>query len=107
MARKPKAGPPILRIEGLSTGIDPTAVDDFTQEPLAQPLARPPKIDDAQAHRDAMNRAKVVIGREVLVKTGMLKGEAKLVPPTVPGKRPIAVIQGKALMVKDKPWRRM
>lgn len=96
-----------MRIEGLSTGIDPTSVDDFTQEPLAQPHARPPKIDDAQAHRDAMNRAKAEAAQALLVKAGMLPSEPKLMVPSLPGMRPIAIIQGKALMVKAKPWRRM
>jgi len=66
MPRKPKSGPPILKIERLSDGIDPTAVDDFTQEPLVQPNAKPPRIDDAQAERDRLNRLKASAALQVL-----------------------------------------
>lgn len=66
MARKHKLPPALLKIELLSSGIDPFAVDDLTQEPLPQPNARPPKIDNAQAHRDAHNRAKALAGQRIL-----------------------------------------
>lgn len=49
-----KPGPPIIRIEQLSTGIDPTQRDDFTGALIPQPLARPPKIQDARAHNAAL-----------------------------------------------------
>lgn len=66
MTRKPGLGPPILKIERLSDGRDPTAVDEFTQEPLAQSHARAPKIDNAQAHQDQANRAKAAAQRALL-----------------------------------------
>lgn len=54
MVRKVNPPPAILKIEGLSTGIDPRLMDDFTHEPLAQPYAKPPKdiVDPKQQARD-------------------------------------------------------
>ena len=54
MVRKINPPPAILKIEGLSTGIDPRLVDDFTREPLAQPHAKPPKdiVDPKRKVRD-------------------------------------------------------
>jgi hypothetical protein len=72
MPRKPGIGPAILRIEGLSTGKDPLAVDEFDGTPLEQPYAKPPRIDNAQAARDAMNRAKREAKRELLQSVGIL-----------------------------------
>jgi len=83
MARQPKAGPPILRIELLSSGIDPTLRDDLSGELLPQPNARPPRMQDAQAIQDRDN---------------ILRQQAKLVlldklttpkPPNKPFKRRI------------------
>jgi hypothetical protein len=54
--RKPSLGPPVLRIENLSTGIDPTLVDDFTGELMPQPNAKVPQ--SAQEILDALNVAK-------------------------------------------------
>jgi hypothetical protein len=57
--RKPRLGPPILRIEGLSDGkqIHQPMVDDFTGAPII-PVDTPGKAmpSDAQAHRDERNR---------------------------------------------------
>jgi hypothetical protein len=65
MARQPKVGPPILRIELLSSGIDPTLRDDLSGKPLSQPNARPPKVQDAQVAQDRDNilrqQAKLVL----------------------------------------------
>lgn len=72
MPRKPGIGPPILKIEGLSTGADPTLRDDFDGSPLAQPHARPPRIDDAIAHRDAQRRKAVHEQGLMLQITGIL-----------------------------------
>ena len=54
MVRKINPPPAILKIESLSTGIDPRLVDDFTREPLAQPHAKPPKdiVDPKRKVRD-------------------------------------------------------
>ena len=68
MPRKPGIGPPVIKIERLSDGIDPTIVDDRTGEVLHQPNARAPKVQDAQAERDRMNRAKARKGLELLAK---------------------------------------
>ena len=59
MGRKPTPPIPILKIECLSTGIDPTAVDDFGDAVIAQPNAKPPAIQDAQAEIDRRKRKAV------------------------------------------------
>ena len=63
MPRKPKPGPPILRIETMSDGkawYPPAGVDDFTQQPIARAVdtgpVRPRR--NAQDIIDERNRAK-------------------------------------------------
>lgn len=69
MPRKPNAPPAILKIESLSTGLDPTLVDDFTQEPLAQPNAKVPVA--AQEILDDRNATKARIAQVVLRRVGI------------------------------------
>ena len=111
MPRKVGPGPAILRIEGLSTGIDPTLVDDWTGKLLAQPNARVPKFQDAQTVRDRLSRAKQNAGLELL---------AKVLPQVIdspvrvghskprPKHGPIITVDGKAheLVLPKRPFRR-
>ena len=66
MPRKPSLGPAIIRLERLSDGIDPRLVDDWTNEPLAQPNARPPQ--DAQAEHERLGKVKARKSLELLAK---------------------------------------
>ena len=89
--------PPPLKIENLSTGIDPTLVDDFTGELLPQPEAKP--LASAQDLIDQANMAKVAKAKLTLERVGILKPTVS-VPTPKPRTR---------LMIKLKPkdWRRM
>lgn len=96
MPRKVGLGPAILRIEGLSDGVDYTLRDDWTGEVLPQPQARPPRVDDAFAVRDAFNKRKVEMARALLngpkpKPQGILMrtkagDELRLIPPIRPAK---------------------
>ena len=115
MSRKPHSGPPILRIEGLSTGIDPTMRDDTTGEVLAQPNAKPPKVQDAQAQRDTRNRQARLDKQLLLECVGIMPKsqlyvDAVLAQPRVERKHgPIIHVQGvaKELVLPKRPFRRM
>ena len=80
MPRKPSLGPAIIRLERLSDGIDPRLVDDWTNEPLAQPNARPPQ--DAQDYQDAMNRRKHAMAQRI-IDSALHKPEPKPIKPFV------------------------
>ena len=75
MPRKAGIGPAILAIERLSDGIDPTAVDDFTNEPLAQPNAKPPQ-GDVKALAAQRSKAKLDSALRVLQASGMVKADS-------------------------------
>ena len=101
MPRKPGIGPAILAIERLSDGIDPTAADDFTGEPLAQPHARPVQ-GDPKALAAQRSKAQLDSALRVLKQAGMLKADSapKAKPPLMLG-------PDHAVVVKPKPLRRL
>lgn len=97
MGRKPRQPPPILRLEGLSTGIDPSLVDDFTGEVVPQPHARPPVMDNAQDYRDAQNRVKAEHAKALCEASGITAAAQRSAPkadsPTL-GHRPVTGASG-------------
>jgi hypothetical protein len=61
MPRKPSLGPPVLRIEDLSTGLDTSLRDDFTGAVLVQAQAEPRRgtqeiINERDAAKHAENQ---------------------------------------------------
>lgn len=111
MPRKVKPGPAILRVEGISDGVDRRLVDDFTGEMIPQPDARPPKIQSAQAVRDQYNRERLAEKRALLERVmpermGRVRPRAKMVAPHISGKRVIGRLGDKAIYVTLPPWRR-
>lgn len=107
MPRKPGIGPPILKLELLSSGIDPRLVDDFTLQPIPQPSVKAPSVQSAQDHRDANNRDRAAAQRALLEHLGMLPSQPKLMAPAVQGMRAVGTIGGKAVMVQMPGWRRV
>ena len=105
MPRKVGIGPAILRIEGLSTGRDPLAVDEFSGKPLPQPHAKPPKIDNAQVARDAMNRAERERKMQLLNDTLYRKApQVELIPK---GYYIVGRLGDRAMLKRCPPWRRV
>jgi hypothetical protein len=74
--RKPSLGPPVLRIENLSTGIDTDMRDDFTGAVLPQPEAKVPQ--SAQEILDAINVAKHRDNQLLLQAAGILPKDGRL-----------------------------
>jgi hypothetical protein len=66
-----KAPPVILKVECLSTGIDPFMIDDITGDLVPQPYAVPPMIDNAQEWIDAKNREKYAATVALLNEVGI------------------------------------
>ncbi len=101
MPRKSSLGPPILRIEGLSDGIDHSLRDDFTGELWPQPEAKVPVA--AQEVIDAHNRAKAKAAEGLLQSVGIL--------PVAEGPRrdTVAELTRTRLVItlKRKDWRRI
>lgn len=110
MPRKPSIGPALLAIERLSDGRDPRLVDDFTQEPLAQPHAKAPTIDNAQAHHNRLNEERAAAQRAMLtqVMPQLFEPQAVTQVSTGNGERLLLVLpNGKALTVPTRPFRRL
>lgn len=70
MPRKPGLGPPIIAIEDIATGQRLDMVDDFTGLALAQPSAKPPRIQDGQAETARLSNARVAEARQLLADVG-------------------------------------
>ena len=102
MPRKPGIGPAILAIERLSDGIDPTAVDDFTGESLAQPHAKPVH-GDPKALAAQRSKAQLDSALRVLIASGMVTADSALPKP----KPPLMLGPDHAVVVKPKPLRRL
>ncbi len=100
MPRKPSLGPPIMRIEALSTGIDVLKVDDFNGEPLAQPNARP--VSDPMIAHAARKRAQAAAGLNMLKAVGIVEDDR---PKPLPGHQ--RIIAGMLWTFPKKPWRRV
>jgi hypothetical protein len=66
-----KAPPVILKVECLSTGIDPFMIDDITGDLVPQPYAVPPIVDNAQEWIDAKNREKYAATVALLNEVGI------------------------------------
>ena len=109
MPRKPSLGPPMLRIEGLSDGIDLRLTDEFNGEVLPQPNARPPM--DAKIIQAALKQAKVEAAREVL-RAAKFTGFREHVPLIPKGKHISGTLTRKDgtvlhILKDNKPWRRV
>lgn len=78
MPRKPLAGPPILRLERLSDGLDPRMVDDFTGQPIAQASARvPPDLHTTRTQRKVENALRVLHASGLVADTALPMREHK------------------------------
>lgn len=111
MARKTKLAIPLV-IERLSDGqvVQPEVfVDDFSGEavPVVQQARPARELASAQSVMDTANRRREAEARAMLVRTGLVREEGRLVPPVQPGMRPVATIGGLAMYIARKPWRRL
>lgn len=114
MPRKPSLPPPVLKIERLSDGVDPTLRDDFTQEPIKQPNAGPRlsglEIADGHKHRDVANKALMlqVLGIMPITDSALLEARAEAKVKASAPKGMIAVKLGDRVgYIKARPWRRV
>lgn len=110
MPRKVKSGPPILKIEGLSDGReirDETFICDLTGEvkPVVQDMKPVRVMKSAQEVTNEINKAKREFFDKVL--HASLLAKAKPVELVPIGKRKIAELNGMAVLVPRKPWRRV
>ena len=105
MPRKPGIGPAILSIEGLSTGIDPTLVDDLTGQPIAQPNAKVPHT--AQTLGNAISKHKAQSALRMLIASGIVKPTDSA--PQAPKLQPNQRLLGDSLVITmpAKPFRRI
>lgn len=108
----------ILRLEGLSDPGKPTPqpqrveYDDFTGEPIPIATPEPKSQPIASDHRKLKREADIQAAREglsMLVRLGIEKNRPDPIPREIvpKGMRKIAELDGKAVLVPLKPWRRM
>lgn len=117
MPRKVRPGPPVLRLESLSTGreIRPASAgaDDFEQTVQIamvqdqRPVQMLPTVEEIHS---AAAKAKREFSTELLQRTGLVKPveeTVQMVAPAIKGKRAGPKL-GEHVMMIDKPsWRRL
>lgn len=117
MPRKVRPGPPVLRLESLSTGreIRPASAgaDDFEQTVQIErvqdqrPVQMPPTVEEM---RSAAAREKREFSAELLQRTGLVKPieqTVRMVAPAIKGKRAGPKLGEHVMMIDNPPWRRV
>lgn len=114
MPRKPGIGPPILRIESMSTGrvYRPLVVDEFTGQRIDMPADTQPvrPLRDAQDILDERKRKRVALQRILLERIGILPSPVRVGHHTGHRKHgPILTVNGQKyeLRLPPKPLRRI
>jgi hypothetical protein len=107
MPRKPKSGPPILRIEGLSTVEEPKPVqfvDDWGVMQTAPAIHTPRHIAKV---KKAITAELMAAAGAVVLRKAKFNGFREPVELIPKGKRKIAEINGKAVLIDLPKWRRV
>jgi hypothetical protein len=112
MPRKSRSALPTLHIEALSTGKLVGLDDEFTGQPIAQPLAQPRKtsaeLRKVATKQREQQRLSVLVdaGLGPLVGYALKRKQVELVPKD---KRKIGELNGQAILIDappKPPWRR-